>query len=88
MAVAIHVVYVRPISVDAVGNPIDKNDPHTKISAVMRSTDMQPRVIPDINIPSSANYPTIHAYLIAEAAAGFVVKHMDNTMIVTYPAGS
>jgi len=42
-------------------------------------------VIPDSNIPSSAGSPTIKEYLELEAAEGFVLKHIDQSFIVTYP---
>lgn len=86
MAVVVHIVRLRPIAVDATGAVIDKNK--ATIGQVARGGSTEPRVIPDLNIASSANYPTIEDYIIAEAAAGFVVRHIDQTMIITYPVGS
>jgi len=79
---AIHVAYIKPVLVDKVGNIIDKNDPETPISAVT-SASSEMRIMPDGDIPSSADYPTIKNYLIAEDAAGLSLKHIDNNLIIT-----
>lgn len=41
------------------------------------------RVMPDPDIPNTANYPTIKAYLALEDAAGLNLVHMDQTYIIT-----
>lgn len=82
MAVAIHVVHVG-VFTTVNGSVVNKND--ATINQMMRA-DTEHRVIPDASIPSSANYPTVKAYLEAEASAGFKLSHMTQSMIVTYPA--
>jgi hypothetical protein len=76
---AVHVVYVRPMQV-ANNQIVDKSD--ATISQ-MTQASMEIRVIPDGDVASSANSPSIKDYLVAEDAAGFALAHMDNTMIVT-----
>jgi hypothetical protein len=82
MAIGIHVVYVRQQQV-LNGTVIDKST--ASIAEVMRAS-MEMRIVPDAGIPSSASSPSIVDYLLAEAAAGYKLAHMDNTIIVTYPA--
>ena len=41
-------------------------------------------VIPDSAIGTTANYPTIKAFLQAEASADYVLHHLDQSIIVTY----
>ncbi len=87
MAVLIHIAYIRPMPVDALGVVHDKNNPVTRIKDV-GSTSTDPRVIPAIGNPNTNGYPAIDTYLALEANSGFVLRHLSNTMIVTYPAGS
>jgi hypothetical protein len=42
------------------------------------------RVLPNPNVPNSANTPSIEDYLIAEAADGFEPKYIGQYMIVTF----
>lgn len=77
---AVHIVYTRPMQV-VNGQVIDKED---ATIAQMSSADMEMRVMSDSGIPSSANNPTVKAYLEAEEAAGFRLGHIDNMIIVTY----
>jgi hypothetical protein len=81
---AIHIAYVRPTLINTnSGDVVDKNDPSTPASAVYSDTESQPRVQPGANAPNGSLYPTIENYLLAEDAAGYTLRHMDNTMIVT-----
>ena len=83
-AVPIHVVRVGLYSVDETTNiRIDKGSINTTINQ-LKNTKQEFLVIPDAIISSSANYPTIKAYLEAEALLGYKLSHMDQTMIVTY----
>ncbi len=85
MAVNVHIVRVRFVAVSPAGVVIDKNAATTTINDVLRS-EHQHRVIPTAAVPSSEDGPTIEDYIIAEAAAGYKVHHMDQTTIITYPA--
>lgn len=79
---SIHVVNVGVFPVDATGHVIDKRSKNTTIGT-MSSTSSEHRIIPDIAISTSANYPTIKAYLEAEESAGYLLQHMDQSFIVT-----
>lgn len=86
-AVRVHYVNVGTFRV----NPdtlavIDRNDPKQRIKDQLRF-DIEHRIIPATDVPNSASQPRIRDYLIAEAAAGYVVRHMDQTEIVTYHQG-
>ena len=81
---AVHVVRVGLFTVDAANNQrINKNSPSTTFNQ-LKNTSMEALVIPDSGIPSSAGYPTIKEYLEAEAAAGYTLRHMDQSFIITY----
>jgi hypothetical protein len=84
MAIGIHVVRCSNFTVKADGTRIDKSDRNGPSINDMTSTRMEALVIPDSSVPSSANYPTIAAYLALEAAAGYVLKHLDQSFIITY----
>ena len=75
----IHVAYVTPTQVSG-GVPMSKNE--MTILEVAHSS-MEMRVLPDEDIPSTMDRPTIKEYLILEDADGFEVKAVTNTMIVT-----
>lgn len=81
--IQVHVVRVGVFSVDQNGQRIDKGSPNTTINQ-LKNTSQDMLVIPDSAVPSSANYPTVKAYLEAEAALNFVLYHMDQTFVVTY----
>lgn len=82
MAIGIHVAHVGffPTRNGAV---VNKNDRNTSISDTLQ-TEHKHLVIPDDAIPNSAGYPTVDAYLKAEAVTNYVLFHMDQTTIVTY----
>jgi len=86
-AVQCHVVYVRPTPVDATGNPFAKDQSATTIKKMM-TANTEMRVVPDQAVPNSQASPDLKTYIMAEAAAGWVVRYMDNTMILTYPSGT
>lgn len=89
MAVGIHIARVAFLAVNkTTGQVIDKNNPNTKIKDVLQ-TEHQHRVLVDVtNAPNSAGNPTVDDYLRLEAAQDFVVKHMDQNMIITYDQGA
>ncbi len=78
-----HVASLQLMHYDNVtGAIIDKSNPATTLLALAKSsTDF--RVVVDPAIPNTAGNPTIKAYLIAEALAGFLLKHIDQTFIIT-----
>lgn len=82
-AVPCHVVYLTPMPVNSAGQVVDKNDPSTTLGD-MKSTSTEVRVVARANVPSSANNPSIEAYLQLEAAGGYTLGHLSQTMIVTY----
>ena len=87
-AVGIHIVHTKFVACNKyTGAIVNKEDPATKVSDVLQ-TEHQHRIIADAAIASSTGSPTIDNYLKAEAALGYVLKHMDQTTIITYPAGS
>lgn len=87
MAIGIHVVNVAFLAINkATGQPVDKNDPNTKIKDVMK-TEHKHVVLPDSSIASSAGYPSIKTYLEREAALDYVANHISQNLIVTYDAG-
>ena len=75
----VHVVYVRQMQVVG-GNVINKSE---ATIAQMANASMEMRIIPDNDVPNSANNPNIKDYLVAEDGSGFNLVHMDNTIIVT-----
>ena len=81
-AIPTHVVYVKPTNVDALGNVVLKDSPSTTIKQMM-GTNTEMRIVPDISAPNSATSPSIQAYIYAEAALGYKVMYIDNTIIVT-----
>lgn len=79
--ISVHVVNVGLFNVDPAGNVVNKQNSTLKQNL---ETAVEHRVIPSPDVPSSANRPGIKEFLIAEAAAGYVLHHMDQTTIVTY----
>jgi hypothetical protein len=76
---AIHVARVGLFPVAANGNILTGT---YTIKEKITSTS-EHRVIPDSSIASSAGYPAVENYLVAENAAGYSLDAMNQTMIVT-----
>ena len=87
MSITRRIVRVGLFSVDSAGVRIDKESGSTTINQ-LKSADLKQLVIPDADIPNSANYPTVKAYLELEAADDHVVSHIDQYMIITYDRGA
>ncbi len=85
MAVGIHIARTAFLAINkATGLPVNKSDPATKINDVLK-TEHRHVVLPDTtNAPNSAGYPTVDVYLRLEAANNYVLRHLDQNMIVTY----
>ena len=79
----VHYVNIGLFNVDRYGVKINKDDPSTTINDMMYSS-MDHLVIPAADVPNSSNYPSIKAYLKAEAEDGFKMTYMDQTKIITY----
>ena len=78
---AIHTAYIGPVQVDTVGNIHDKS---TASIGVVASTTQEMRVLYDATYaPNGINNPTIEAYLVLEDTAGFVLKAITTSIIVT-----
>ena len=80
---ASHVVYIRPTIIDSNGNVVDKNDPSTTLQQIYSNTETQMRVLQDAAVPNSYGYPTIEQYIALENSDAYLLKHLDNNMIVT-----
>lgn len=76
----VHVAYVKPTPIDAVGNAIDKN---TASIGEVAAASLQPIVQVGTNAPNATGSQDIETYLVAEYAAGFAIKYMDQNMIIT-----
>ena len=85
MAVAVHIVHVALKPVNSLGGVIHKES--ASIGEI-GSSSTEPRVIPDSDIASSANWPSVDSYITAEAAIDFVVHYMDQNTIITYDQGA
>lgn len=83
MAIGIHVARVGFLNVDATGTVVKKDDPNVTIKQQMQ-TSTEHRVLEDAAIPNTSGYPTVKAYLEAEAANDYVLEYMDQNTIITY----
>jgi len=86
-AVRAHYAQVELLHVNPdTGAIIDRNDPTQSIKSQLRM-DIQARLIADSNIPNTSGNPTVKAYILAEAASGYVLGHIDQYIIITYHQG-
>lgn len=83
MAIGVHIARVGFFQIDSVGNVLKKNDPSVTLGQAM-SGSSDHRIIEDAAISTTSGYPTVKAYLEAEAANDYVLEHMDQNMIITY----
>jgi len=87
MAHQVHVVFTGVVSINPItGAYIDKNG-DTATPATIKEvlvSEHQHRVIPDASIPNSVGRPTIKEYIELEADDDFVVRHIDQYIIITY----
>lgn len=79
---AIHVARLGLFTTDSSGNRIDKCCNSVSINE-LKQTSQDFLVLPDSNLPNTSGYPTIKAYLEAEAVDGYVVKHLDQSIVIT-----
>ena len=87
MAVAINVAVLKLVNINALGQIVDKDDKNTTLLDIAKAPTKDFRVIPNdttsAQSPNAVGFPTIEAYLEAEAASGFALAHMDQSRIVT-----
>lgn len=85
--VEIHYVNVGLFWVDSMGNVIDKNHPSTKLETLRLVSTQEHRILANTSGPcstiNSANFPSIPAYLQAEADDGFAVAYVDQYTVIT-----
>jgi hypothetical protein len=84
MAVGVHVVRISLVPINSAGQVVNKD---TATMKEMLDTSTEPRVLADATIPNSTGNPTIRAYIEAEAGDDYVLKHVDQSLIITYDQG-
>lgn len=77
----VHVAIIGMIPVSKTGTVKLKNDMTLGDRMVYSE---EPRVLVDVALPNTAGYPTIKAYLEAEAGGGFKLQHLDQNYVITY----
>jgi hypothetical protein len=77
-----HVARVGLFTVDANNNRIDKCCHKTTIND-LKNSSMESLVLPDNDNPNTLNYPTIQEYLTLEGNNGFVLRHIDQSFVIT-----
>jgi len=74
-----HVVHITLVKIGPTGEIITEGQ---AINAkVAFSTEH--RIMPKESVPNSSSYPTIEAFIEAEAADGFILNHLSQYMVVT-----
>lgn len=85
--VEIHYVNVGLFWIDGVGNVINKSDPSVKLETLRTATTQEHRILERIVGPcstaNSSGFPTIPAFLQAEADDGFAIAYMDQYTVIT-----
>jgi hypothetical protein len=79
---SVHVVTMGIVNITAGGEVKQKSQ--MTIGEVINNSSTGMRVLPNPLVPSSIGFPTLEAYLIAEALSGFVLNHLDQYTIITY----
>jgi len=85
---AIHVARLNLMRRSAEGKLYNANSSRSTDGSVVTIRDAmtmstEVRVAADGTIPNSLGYPDVKTYLEAEAAAGFLFVHMDQTYLIT-----
>jgi hypothetical protein len=85
MPVTIHYVNIQLVKLDAVGALVGSGNVSTPTVSMngMLNFTTEHRIMPDNDVPSSLDYPTIKQYLINESSAGFSVIQVAQSFIVT-----
>jgi len=86
MAIDVHVARVNFVTVNSLGQFVDKNADTDNPATIneMLSFRNEHRVLEDPAIPNTTDYPTVPDYIELEAGDNFVVHYMDQNMIITY----
>lgn len=87
----VHVATMKQVHVNAIGVVIDKSAKETTYNDIM-SGSSEWRVDYDSGIASTGNpagptpttYPTLKVYLEREAALGFMLQFLNQSMVITY----
>lgn len=77
-------VHVATISLEKINSAGTRMDPTVSISERISNYTLEHRVVPDLDIPNTAEWPTIKEYLEDEDTDGFTLRHLDQTFIITY----
>ena len=77
---SIHVAYLKVVNVGPGGNIVNKD---TATIAQVMTASLSIRVIPDDEIASSIDTPTVKTYLEREVSDGYLFQHIDQTMVIT-----
>lgn len=85
MAIGIHVATIVLKPVSAYGTVINKDT--ASMLSMLESTE-EHRVMEDASIPNTAGFPTIANYLKLEADDNYIIRHLDQYMIITYDAAA
>lgn len=90
MAIGVHVARVNFVTVNAAGQFVDKNADTANPATIGEMLDIrnEHRILPDPAIPNSVDYPSVPAYIEAEAGNNYVVHYMDQNKIITYEHGA
>lgn len=87
MPVAIRMANIKLTHIDAMGVAVDKDDRNTSLDLLRRSASQEHRIIPNgtgvSESPNSGGFPSIPAYLAAEAGDAFALAYMDQYTIIT-----
>ncbi len=81
MAVGIHIATIVMKPVNQAGQVVNRQQ--ASCAEMLRVTS-EMRILEDATIPNTADFPTVKAYLEAEAGDDYVLNHMDQSQIITY----
>lgn len=77
----VHIAKLGLVTVNSLGVVKPKTSMTTK---EVCNSSSEIRVLPDTDYASTVGYPTLKAYLTAEAGLGFKLYHLDQYTVITY----
>ena len=83
MAIGIHVAIIGLVNVEFDNSTVVYSKSTATLGQVKRSAQ-EPRILEDPDLPNTSGNPTIKQYLELEAAGDYVLRHIDQTYIITY----
>ena len=87
MPVSIRVANIKLTHVDSLGVAVDKDAVDTTLNKLRLSGSQEHRVIPNgtgsAESPNAAGFPTVAAYLAAEASDDHALAYLDQYTIIT-----